>query len=72
MITVLAEKILTEAKQPVTEDVVYVYAVVEGWDGDQLSVKSFTKLTIRLVINGKQWRAISGQQQPQLLQWWRW
>ena len=31
----LIEQILTEAKPPVQEDVVYVYAVVEGWKEGQ-------------------------------------
>ncbi len=55
----LSEKILTEAKPPVREDVVYVYAVVEGWKGDELSREEFYNAYHPIVINGKEWRAIS-------------
>ena len=55
----LVEQILTEAKPPVREDVVYVYAVVEGWDGNQLMREEFYEAYHPLQINGKQWRAIS-------------
>lgn len=56
---VLTEKILTEAKPPVREDVVYVYAVVEGWNGNQLLREEFYEAYHPLQINGKHWRAIS-------------
>ncbi len=40
---------LTEAKPPVSDDVVYVYAVVEGWDEkNQLKEKSFIAPITRL------------------------
>ncbi|WP_046370733.1 saccharopine dehydrogenase family protein [Flavihumibacter petaseus] len=55
----LVEQILTEAKPPVREDVVYVYAVVEGWKNDQLSREEFYQAYHPIDINGKEWRAIS-------------
>jgi saccharopine dehydrogenase-like NADP-dependent oxidoreductase len=55
----LVEQILTEAKPPVREDVVYVYAVVEGWSGTQLKREEFYEAYHPLQINGKFWRAIS-------------
>jgi len=55
----LVEQILTEAKPPVQEDVVYVYAVVEGWKGDQLAREEFYEAYLPVEIDGKHWRAIS-------------
>ena len=55
----LTEKILTEAKPPVREDVVYVYAVVEGWKGEELAREEFYKAYHPIMIDGKEWRAIS-------------
>jgi saccharopine dehydrogenase-like NADP-dependent oxidoreductase len=55
----LAEEILTQAKPPVREDVVYVYAVVEGWKGDHLTREEFYKAYHPLTILGQEWRAIS-------------
>lgn len=55
----LVEQILTEAKPPVREDVVYVYAVVEGWKGAELAREEFYNAYHPVVINGKEWRAIS-------------
>jgi saccharopine dehydrogenase-like NADP-dependent oxidoreductase len=55
----LTEKILTEAKPPVREDVVYVYAVVEGWKGEELAREEFYQAYHPITINGKEWRAIS-------------
>ncbi len=55
----LVEQILTEAKPPVREDVVYVYAVVEGWKGDQLAREEFYEAYHPIEIQGKEWRAIS-------------
>jgi saccharopine dehydrogenase-like NADP-dependent oxidoreductase len=55
----LVEQILTEAKPPVREDVVYVYAVVEGWKENQLSREEFYNAYHPITINGKEWRAIS-------------
>jgi saccharopine dehydrogenase-like NADP-dependent oxidoreductase len=55
----LTEKILTEAKPPVREDVVYVYAVVEGWKGSELAREEFYHAYHPKMIHGKEWRAIS-------------
>ncbi len=55
----LAEKILTEAKPPVQEDVVYVYAVVEGWKGEQLEREEFYRAYHPVQLDGQHWRAIS-------------
>ncbi|HEX6180873.1 MAG TPA: saccharopine dehydrogenase C-terminal domain-containing protein [Chitinophagaceae bacterium] len=55
----LAETILTEAKPPVREDVVYVYAAVEGWKGDTLAREEFYNAYHPVVIHGREWRAIS-------------
>jgi len=53
------EQILSNAKPPVEEDVVYVYAVVEGWQKDTLSRKEYYKAFYPIEIEGKKWRAIS-------------
>jgi len=55
----MLEQILTEAKPPVKEDVVYVYAVVEGWLNNQLKREEFYHAYHPVSIHGKQWRAIS-------------
>jgi saccharopine dehydrogenase-like NADP-dependent oxidoreductase len=55
----ILEQILTEAKPPVKEDVVYVYAVVEGWQQGQLKREEFYKAYHPVSIGGKKWRAIS-------------
>jgi saccharopine dehydrogenase-like NADP-dependent oxidoreductase len=55
----LSEKILTEAKPPVKEDIVYVYAVVEGWKGNELAREEFYCAYNPRTILGKEWRAIS-------------
>jgi Saccharopine dehydrogenase and related proteins len=55
----LVEEILTEAKPPVREDVVYVYAVVEGWKGTELAREEFYEAYHPITIHGKEWRAIS-------------
>lgn len=55
----LIEEILTEAKPPVQEDVVYVYAVVEGWKNELLEREEFYKAYSPKLIDGKHWRAIS-------------
>lgn len=55
----LLERILSNAKPPVEEDVVYVYAVVEGWHNKTLSRKEYYKAFYPLEIEGKKWRAIS-------------
>ena len=53
------EQILSNAKHPVEEDVVYTYAVVEGWHKEVLSRKEYYKAFYPLEIEGKKWRAIS-------------
>lgn len=55
----LVEQVLTEAKPPVREDVVYVYAVIEGWKGTELAREEFYNAYHPVVIHGKEWRAIS-------------
>jgi saccharopine dehydrogenase-like NADP-dependent oxidoreductase len=55
----LIEQILTEAKPPVKEDVVYVYAVVEGWQGTDLAREEFYRAYHPIEIDGVHWRAIS-------------
>jgi saccharopine dehydrogenase-like NADP-dependent oxidoreductase len=53
------EKILTEAKPPVQEDVVYVYAVVEGWKGEIMEREEYYRAFYPIEIDGNHWRAIS-------------
>lgn len=55
----LLSKILENAKPPVKEDVVYIYAVVEGWQGDKLFRNEFFNSYSPITIDGKDWRAIS-------------
>lgn len=55
----LIETILTDAKPPVQDDVVYVYAVVEGWKNGQLAREEFYRAYHPRLIDGRAWRAIS-------------
>lgn len=55
----LLSSILENAKPPVREDVVYVYAVVEGWKKDKLFRNEYYKAFSPIVIEGQEWRAIS-------------
>lgn len=55
----LIEEILTQAKPPVQQDVVYVYAVVEGWKGETLEREEFYRAYHPILIGGRHWRAIS-------------
>ena len=55
----LIEEILTEAKPAVNEDVVYVYAAVEGWKGSAIAREEFYAAYHPIVIHQKTWRAIS-------------
>lgn len=55
----LLEDILTNAKPPVQNDVVYVYAAVEGWKNDKINREEFFKAYEPIEIDGEQWRAIS-------------
>lgn len=52
-------EILENAKPPVKEDIVYVYAVVEGWHNKKLSRSEFYRAYSPKEIAGKTWRAIS-------------
>lgn len=53
------EEILTAAKPPVKQDVVYVYAVVEGWQSGGLAREEFYRAYHPREIDGQHWRAIS-------------
>ncbi len=55
----LLEQILSEAKPPVSEDVVYVYAVVEGWKKERLFREEYHKAFYPKKIGEHTWRAIS-------------
>lgn len=55
----MAEAILTEAKPPVEDDVVLVYAVVEGWKENTLAREEYYRSFHPIEINGRKWRAIS-------------
>ncbi|GEO11387.1 saccharopine dehydrogenase C-terminal domain-containing protein [Segetibacter aerophilus] len=55
----LTEDILTKAKPPVKEDVVYVYAVVEGWKQGVLKREEYFKAFYPMTIGEQEWRAIS-------------
>ncbi|MTI31253.1 saccharopine dehydrogenase family protein [Xanthovirga aplysinae] len=55
----LLEDILYKAKPPVQDDVVYTYAVVEGYKGDTLLRDEYHNAFFPIEINGKKWRAIS-------------
>ena len=53
------ERVLTQAKPPVEEDVVYVYAVVEGWKKEKIARSEYWKAFYTKNIKGHKWRAIS-------------
>lgn len=53
------EKILTVAKPPVEEDLVHVYAVVEGTINGEMHRKEFFQTYFPIEIHGRVWRAIS-------------
>lgn len=55
----LLEDILYQAKPPVKEDVVYVYAIVEGWKNERLLRDEYFNAFYPLDIDGRTWRAIS-------------
>jgi saccharopine dehydrogenase-like NADP-dependent oxidoreductase len=58
----VAGKILIEAKPPVDDDVVYLYAAVEGQVGGSVAGlyrKQYVRAYQPLEINGREWRAIS-------------
>ncbi|MFT5701117.1 MAG: saccharopine dehydrogenase-like NADP-dependent oxidoreductase [Desulforhopalus sp.] len=52
-------KLLVNAKPPVSEDVVYVHASVEGWTHDQLIREEFVRAYPPVEIAGKPRRAIA-------------
>ncbi len=51
--------ILENAKPPVEEDVVYIYAVVEGWKQSKITRSEYYNAFYSKEINGYKWRAIS-------------
>ena len=53
------EEILSYAKPPVQEDVVYVYAVVEGWKKERVLRDEYYKAFYPIEVDGIKWRAIS-------------
>ena len=55
----LLEDILYQAKPPVKEDVVYVYAVAEGWQDGKIFREEYFNAYFPMRISGKVWRAIS-------------
>lgn len=54
-----AGRILTNAKPPVDEDVVYVHVAAEGWQGGQLRRKEFVRSYYPIEIGGKHRTAIA-------------
>ncbi len=53
-------RLLAHAKPPVSEDIVYVHASVEGWNKhDKLLREEFISGYLPKTINGRQWRAIA-------------
>lgn len=54
-----AGRILTNAKPPVEEDVVYVHVAAEGWQGDQLRRKEFVRSFYPVAVNGRRRTAIA-------------
>jgi saccharopine dehydrogenase (NAD+, L-lysine-forming) len=54
-----AGRILTHAKPPVDDDVVYVHVAAEGWTGGQLRRKEFVRAYYPLEIAGKHRTAIA-------------
>jgi saccharopine dehydrogenase (NAD+, L-lysine-forming) len=55
----MAGKILTHAKPPVDEDVVYVHVAAEGWQNGQLRRKEFVRAYYPIEIGGKHRTAIA-------------
>lgn len=53
------ETILKNAKPPVKEDVVVVYAAAEGWKNGELSRNEYSRSFEPINIDGENWRAIS-------------
>jgi saccharopine dehydrogenase-like NADP-dependent oxidoreductase len=55
----LAGRILVKAKPPVDDDVVYLYAAVEGQRGGVLVRQQVVRTYRPIAVDGKRWRAIS-------------
>jgi saccharopine dehydrogenase-like NADP-dependent oxidoreductase len=53
------ETILTNAKPPVKDDVVLVYATVEGWQDEKVFRNEYYRAFNPIEIDGQMWRAIS-------------
>ncbi|MBB5623607.1 saccharopine dehydrogenase-like NADP-dependent oxidoreductase [Pedobacter cryoconitis] len=53
------EDILKNAKPPVDEDVVIIYADAEGWKNNELKRNEFCRSYGPIELNGNSWRAIS-------------
>jgi saccharopine dehydrogenase-like NADP-dependent oxidoreductase len=53
------DRIMTNAKPPVDDDVVYVYAVVEGWRKEKIARAEYWNAFYPKEITGQKWRAIS-------------
>ena len=53
------EDILKNAKPPVEEDVVLIYAAAEGWKNGALKRNEFCRSYSPILIDGQSWRAIS-------------
>jgi saccharopine dehydrogenase-like NADP-dependent oxidoreductase len=53
------ERILSNAKPPVADDVVYVYAVVEGWKNGKIARSEYYRAFYPIEMDGNHWRAIS-------------
>lgn len=51
--------LLSNAKPPVEEDVVYDYTIVEVWQNETVSRKEYYKAFYPIEIEGRKWRAIS-------------
>jgi saccharopine dehydrogenase-like NADP-dependent oxidoreductase len=55
----MAGRILVNAKPPVSEDVVYVHASVEGLKGKALCREEFVRAYLPIELDGRAWRAIA-------------
>jgi len=55
----MAGRILTTAKPPVKEDVVYIHASAEGWQKDKLRREEFVRAYYPIIINEQKWSAIA-------------
>lgn len=55
----LAGEILVNAKPPVDDDIVYLYAAVDGWNDGELSRRQYVRAWRPRDLAGETWRAIS-------------